>query len=182
MAVRHEDTAGPAHVTTVATPHGSAAQGAAGSALTAVELLTPCRAAALTGASESGVVLFAALACAGFICSGIGSHLAPPATRPAGSGGRAVSVSLGTSASGLLLLGATTASTGLGSIVLAAKSSVPADVRSRPAEHPEPSVRCGVAASVPDEPPGLPAPVGGRSGSLREAVSRDERPAAARSC
>ncbi|MDP5315699.1 hypothetical protein [Streptomyces poriferorum] len=38
---------------------------------------------------------------------------------------------------------------------LAANTSVPADVRARLAEHPEPSVRCGVAASVADEPPGL---------------------------
>ncbi|MFD8685936.1 hypothetical protein [Streptomyces sp. NPDC059651] len=38
---------------------------------------------------------------------------------------------------------------------LAANSSVPAHVRARLAEHPEPSVRCGVAASVADEPPGL---------------------------
>ncbi|MGO4755157.1 MFS transporter, partial [Streptomyces sp. 2MCAF27] len=51
--------------------------GAAGSALATIELLTPGRAAALTGTSESGAVLFAALACAGFICSGVGSHLAP---------------------------------------------------------------------------------------------------------
>ncbi|MEU1471664.1 hypothetical protein ABZ434_26015 [Streptomyces sp. NPDC005761] len=38
---------------------------------------------------------------------------------------------------------------------LAANTSVPADIRARLAEHPEPSVRCGVAASVADEPPGL---------------------------
>ncbi|MFD8980558.1 MFS transporter [Streptomyces sp. NPDC059564] len=94
--------------------------GAAGSALAAIELLTPGRAAALTGASESGAVLFAALACAGFVCSAIGSHLAPLTARLAGSGERAVLVSLGTSASGLLLLGATAASTGVGSMVLAA--------------------------------------------------------------
>ncbi|MFD3722611.1 MFS transporter [Streptomyces sp. NPDC058674] len=94
--------------------------GAAGSALAAIELLTPGRAAALTGASESGAVLFAALACAGFICAGLGSHLAPLTARLAGSGERAVMVSLGTSASGLLLLGATAASTGVGFMVLAA--------------------------------------------------------------
>lgn len=93
---------------------------AAGSALAAIELLTPGRAAALTGASESGAVLFAALACAGFICAGLGSHLAPLTARLAGSGERAVMVSLGTSASGLLLLGATAASTGVGFMVLAA--------------------------------------------------------------
>ncbi|GGP00772.1 MFS transporter [Wenjunlia tyrosinilytica] len=94
--------------------------GAAGSALAAIELLTPGRAASLTGASESGAVLFAALVCAGFVCSGIGSHLAPLTARLAGSGERAVMVSLGTSASGLLLLGTTAAFTGSGSMVLAA--------------------------------------------------------------
>lgn len=98
----------------------SSAQGPCGSGLVAIELLTPGRAAALTGASESGAVLFAALACAGFICSGIGSHLSPLTARLAGSGERAVMVSLGASASGLLLLGATVAFTGVGSMVLAA--------------------------------------------------------------
>ncbi|MGP4049455.1 MFS transporter [Streptomyces sp. 2A115] len=94
--------------------------GAAGGALAVIELLTPGRAAALTGASESGAVLFAALACAGFICSGIGSQFAPLTARLAGSGERAVMVGLGISASGLLLLGATEVSTGVGSLVLAA--------------------------------------------------------------
>ncbi|GGT62271.1 hypothetical protein GCM10010207_72340 [Streptomyces atratus] len=107
--------------------------------MAANELLMPGRAAALTGASESGAVLFAALACAGFIRSGIGSRLAPPAARVAGGGERAVMVSTG--ASGLLLLGATAASTKVGSVALAANSSVPADVGARPAEHPEPSAR-----------------------------------------
>ncbi|MYT18734.1 MFS transporter [Streptomyces sp. SID7760] len=93
--------------------------GAAGGALASMELLTPGRAAALTGASESGAVLFAALACAGFVCSGVGSHLAPLTARLAGSGERAVMVGLGASASGLLLLAATTASTGVGPTVLA---------------------------------------------------------------
>ncbi|MFZ3467801.1 MFS transporter [Streptomyces sp. 4.24] len=93
--------------------------GAAGSALAAMELLTPGRAAALTGGSGSGAVLFAALACAGFVCSAVGSHLAPLTARLAGSGERAVMVSLGTSATGLLLLGATAAASGAGSMVLA---------------------------------------------------------------
>ncbi|MER5281089.1 hypothetical protein ABT025_35915 [Streptomyces sp. NPDC002809] len=44
---------------------------------------------------------------------------------------------------------------------LAANTSVPADVRARLAEHPEPSVRCGAAASVADEPPGLLARLAG---------------------
>lgn len=94
--------------------------GAAGSALAALELLTPGRAAALMGASESGAVLFAVLACAGFICSGVGSHLAPLTARLAGGGERAVMVSLGAGAGGLLLLAATAASAGAGSMVLAA--------------------------------------------------------------
>ncbi|MEU4834519.1 MFS transporter [Streptosporangium sp. NPDC023615] len=94
--------------------------GATGSALAAVELLTPGRAAALTGASESGAVVFAALACAGFVCSAVGSHAAPLLARLAGGGERAVLVSLGAGASGLLLLGATAASTGTATTVLAA--------------------------------------------------------------
>ncbi|MCX5318005.1 MFS transporter [Streptomyces sp. NBC_00154] len=94
--------------------------GAAGSALAAIELLTPGRAAALTGTSESGAVLFAVVACAGFTCSAVGSHLAPLTARLAGSGERAVMVSLGISTSGLLLLGATAASTGTFPMALAA--------------------------------------------------------------
>jgi hypothetical protein len=94
--------------------------GAAGAALAALELLTPGRAAALTGASESGAVLFASLACAGFVCSGIGSHLAPLTARLTGGSERAVMVGLGAGAGGLLLLGATAVSTGAGSTVLAA--------------------------------------------------------------
>jgi hypothetical protein len=94
--------------------------GAAGAALATIELLTPGRAADLTGAAESGAVLFAGLACAGFVCSGLGSHLAPLVARLTGSGERAVLVSLSTSASGLLLLAATVTSTGSLSMVLAA--------------------------------------------------------------
>ncbi|WP_406087237.1 MFS transporter [Streptomyces virginiae] len=94
--------------------------GAAGGALVAIELLMPGRAAAVTGASESAAVLFAALACAGFICSGFGSHLAPLTARLAGSGERAVMASLGIGAGGLLLLGATAGSTGVGALVLSA--------------------------------------------------------------
>ncbi|MFK0238697.1 hypothetical protein [Streptomyces vinaceus] len=51
---------------------------------------------------------------------------------------------------------------GLGSArTLAANSHVPAMVRARLAEHPEPSVRAAVAASVADEPPGLLARLAG---------------------
>ncbi|RKT02499.1 MFS transporter [Streptomyces sp. 3211.6] len=94
--------------------------GAAGGAVAAIELLTPRRAAGLTGAAESGAVLFAALACAGFLCAALGSHLAPLAARLAGSGERAVMLGLGTGASGVLLLGATSAATGAVAMVLAA--------------------------------------------------------------
>ncbi|EPH40724.1 hypothetical protein STRAU_6197 [Streptomyces aurantiacus JA 4570] len=80
---------------------------AAGSALVTVELLTPGRAVGLTGAPESGAVLFAGLACAGFLCSMAGSHLAPPLARRAGGSERAVLVGLGAAAAGLLLLGGT---------------------------------------------------------------------------
>ncbi|MFG2260348.1 hypothetical protein ACGFNZ_48775 [Streptomyces mirabilis] len=72
--------------------------GAVGCALAALELLTPGRAAALTGASESGAVLYAVIACLGFVSSGVGSHLAPLTARLAGSGQRAVMVSLGAGA------------------------------------------------------------------------------------
>ncbi|MGW8984072.1 MFS transporter [Streptomyces parvus] len=82
---------------------------ATGAALAALELLTPGRAAALTGAAESGAVLFAALAFAGFACAALGSQLAPAAARLTGSSERAVLVGLGSAAGGLTLLGITAA-------------------------------------------------------------------------
>ncbi|WP_425086361.1 MFS transporter [Streptomyces liangshanensis] len=88
--------------------------GAAGAALAVLELLTPGRAADLTGAAESGAVVFAGLACAGFVCSALGSHLAPLAARVAGGGERAVLLSLGTGAVGLFLLGVTVVGAGAG--------------------------------------------------------------------
>ncbi|MBC3986820.1 MFS transporter [Streptomyces sp. AC536] len=93
--------------------------GAAGGALATVELLTPGRAAALTGTTESGAVLFAALACAGYLCHALGSHLAPLTARLAGGSERAILVSLGGGASGVLLLGATAAFQTTASTVLA---------------------------------------------------------------
>ncbi len=83
---------------------------AAGSALAVIELLIPGRAVAVTGATGSGALAYAALSCAGFVCSGVGSHLAPLAARGAGSSERAVLVCLGAGASGLLLLGLTASS------------------------------------------------------------------------
>ncbi len=80
---------------------------AVGSALAVVELLMPGRTAALTGATGSGAMAYAALSCAGFVCGGVGSHLAPLAARVAGSGERAVLVCLGGCAGGMLLLGVT---------------------------------------------------------------------------
>ncbi|MFD7444734.1 MFS transporter [Streptomyces sp. NPDC059909] len=94
--------------------------GAAGAALCTVELLTPGRAAALTGAPESGAVLFASLACAGFVCTALGSHAAPFMARWAGSGERAVPASLATGGAGLLLLGVTLLWRGPGALALAA--------------------------------------------------------------
>ncbi|WP_075267890.1 MFS transporter [Streptomyces sp. Tue 6075] len=82
---------------------------ATGAALAALELLTPGRAAALTGAAESGAVLFAALAFAGFACAALGSQLAPAAARLTGSSERAVLAGLGAAAAGLTLLGSTAA-------------------------------------------------------------------------
>jgi MFS family permease len=92
---------------------------AVGTALAAVELLTPGRAAELTGAADSGVVLFAGLGAAGFVCSALGSQLAPLVARLAGSGERAVMASLAMGATGLLLLGATVTSAGALAMVLA---------------------------------------------------------------
>ncbi|MFJ8857963.1 MFS transporter [Streptomyces sp. NPDC102451] len=86
--------------------------GAAGTALAALELLTPGRAAALTGTAESGAVLFAGLAAAGFACSALGSRLAPLVARLAGDAERAVLASLCASVAGLLALGATVSATG----------------------------------------------------------------------
>ncbi|MFF8396266.1 MFS transporter [Streptomyces sp. NPDC016172] len=83
---------------------------AAGSALAAIELLVPGRTVAVTGATGSGAMIYAALSCAGFVCSGLGSHLAPFAARAAGSGERAVLVSLAAGAGGLLFLGVTATS------------------------------------------------------------------------
>ncbi|MFD4024403.1 MFS transporter [Streptomyces sp. NPDC058576] len=80
---------------------------AAGAALAAVELLTPGRAAALMGTAESGALVFAGLACAGFLCSALGSQLAPLVARFAGSSERAVLASLGLVGLGLTLLGLT---------------------------------------------------------------------------
>ncbi|MCX5300969.1 MFS transporter [Streptomyces sp. NBC_00193] len=92
---------------------------AAGGALAALELLTPGRAASFTGAPESGAMLFAVLACAGFLCSGLGNHLAPLTARLAGSGERAVLLGLGAGAGGLLLLGVTAVAAGPAALALA---------------------------------------------------------------
>ncbi|MFJ8075569.1 MFS transporter [Streptomyces sp. NPDC096176] len=93
--------------------------GAVGAALATIELLTPGRAARLTGAAESGAVLFAALACTGFVCTAVGSHCAPPAARLTGSSEHAVLASIGISAGGLTLLGVTTAWDGPVALALA---------------------------------------------------------------
>jgi hypothetical protein len=84
---------------------------AVGSALATIELLIPGRTVELTGAPGSGALVYAALACAGFVSNGVGSHLAPFAARIAGSGERAVLFCLGTGAGGMLLLGVTAPTT-----------------------------------------------------------------------
>ncbi|MEU0243643.1 MFS transporter [Streptomyces sp. NPDC006235] len=80
---------------------------AVGGALAGIELLIPGRTVELTGSPGSGAMAYAVLACAGFVCNGAGSHLAPLAARIAGSGERAVLVCLVTGAGGMLLLGVT---------------------------------------------------------------------------
>lgn len=94
--------------------------GAAGAGLVTVELLTPGRAAQLTGEPKSGALVFAGLACAGFACTAAGSAYAPRlAARLRGSGERAVLASTAVSASGLLLLGVTTLWGGWSALALA---------------------------------------------------------------
>ncbi|MFF8290218.1 MFS transporter [Streptomyces sp. NPDC016309] len=93
---------------------------AAGAALATVELLAPGRAARFTGAPESGAVLFAVLACGGFLCTAAGSHGAPLVARLAGGSAPAALVSLAVSGAGLLLLGVTAAFGGTAPAVLAA--------------------------------------------------------------
>ncbi|WP_199820488.1 MFS transporter [Streptomyces sp. NRRL F-2664] len=92
----------------------------AGSALAVVELLTPGRTAVLTGTPESGAVLYAGLACAGFACSALGAHLAPLTARLTGEGRRAVLTGLAVCAGGLLLLATSAASSGAASAALGA--------------------------------------------------------------
>ncbi|GGU26149.1 MFS transporter [Streptomyces lavendofoliae] len=93
---------------------------AAGAALATIELLAPVRSARLTGAPESGAVLFAALACGGFLCTAAGSHGAPFVARLTGGSAPAALASLAVSGAGLLLLGVTAAFDGTPPAVLAA--------------------------------------------------------------
>ncbi|MFE9724913.1 MFS transporter [Streptomyces sp. NPDC005794] len=94
--------------------------GATGTAFAALELLTPGRAADLTGSAESGAVLFAGLAATGYVCSALGSRLAPLVARLAGGSERAVLTSLGASTAGLLALGATVSLDGAPALTVAA--------------------------------------------------------------
>lgn len=94
--------------------------GAAGTALATIELLAPGRAATVTGAPESGALLFASLACAGFVCTALGSHCGPLTARLIGSRERAVLASVSVSAAGLLLLGITMLWNGPTALALAA--------------------------------------------------------------
>ncbi|EST34202.1 hypothetical protein N566_18740 [Streptomycetaceae bacterium MP113-05] len=94
---------------------------AVGAALATIELLTPGRAAEVTGSSSSGATLFAALACAGFACTALGSQLAPRlAQLLGGSGERAVLASLLVSGTGLTALGLTLLWSGPSALALAA--------------------------------------------------------------
>ncbi|MEV3993527.1 MFS transporter [Streptomyces sp. NPDC049837] len=93
---------------------------AAGAALATIELLTPGRAARLTGSPESGAVLYAAVACVGFVCTALGSHSAPLAARLTGSSEKAALASLAVSTTGLVLLGVTAGWGGPGPAAVAA--------------------------------------------------------------
>ncbi|MFI6938797.1 MFS transporter [Streptomyces sp. NPDC050418] len=93
---------------------------AVGAALCSIELLTPGRVAELSGAAESGAALFAGLACAGFVCSAVGSQFAPLVARWAGSGGRAVLFALAAAGGGLLALAVTVTADGALAVVIAA--------------------------------------------------------------
>ncbi|WP_338674245.1 MFS transporter [Streptomyces sp. SCSIO 30461] len=91
---------------------------ATGAALGTIELLMPGRASALTGAPESGAAVFAGLACGGFACTAVGSHLAPFLARVAGDADRAVFAGLGAMATGLLVLTVSVACSGVRALVL----------------------------------------------------------------
>ncbi|GAB2571735.1 hypothetical protein GCM10027168_00540 [Streptomyces capparidis] len=94
--------------------------GAMGAALATVELLSPMRAADVTGGTDSGALLYASLACAGFACTAAGSHGAPWLARAARGGERAVLVSLAVAGAGLVLLAVTAPWAGPAALALAA--------------------------------------------------------------
>ncbi|MYW66316.1 MFS transporter [Streptomyces sp. SID8379] len=82
---------------------------ATGSALGVVELLTPGRAADLSGTAADGAVLYAVLSCAGFFGTAFGNRLAPLAARLAKSGERAILAGELTAVLGAVLLCVTAA-------------------------------------------------------------------------
>ncbi|MEV6979293.1 hypothetical protein AB0N76_38090, partial [Kitasatospora sp. NPDC093806] len=84
-----------------------------------VELLTPGRAAELTGAAESGAGLVGVLSCAGFLCAALGARLAPALARRS-DGSRAVLLGLAACAAGVLLLAVTARTAGPAATVAAA--------------------------------------------------------------
>ncbi|MFE7558310.1 MFS transporter [Kitasatospora sp. NPDC057500] len=84
---------------------------ATGAGLGTVELLTPGRAAELTGAAESGAGVVGALSCVGFLCSALGARLAPGVAARS-PGGRAVLLGLAAGAAGVLLLATTARAAG----------------------------------------------------------------------
>ncbi|MER5350984.1 MFS transporter [Kitasatospora sp. NPDC002551] len=84
---------------------------ATGVGLGAVELLTPGRAAELTGAAESGAGVVGLLSCAGFLCAALGARLAPGAAGRS-DGSRAVLLGLAACTAGVLLLAVTARTAG----------------------------------------------------------------------
>ncbi len=85
---------------------------ASGAALVTLELLTPQRAADLTGLPESGALVFAALACTGLLAHAAGGVLAPPVARFVGSSERAVLAGQAGSTVGMALVASTALSSG----------------------------------------------------------------------
>ncbi|MDH2427749.1 MFS transporter [Sphaerisporangium sp. TRM90804] len=93
-----------------------------GAGLSAIEMLTPGRLAALTGEAESGSSAYAVVAAAGFAASALGSWLAPGAARLLRSSTRAAVAGVLVTALAFGALAGSSALTGLAGIAAAAAS------------------------------------------------------------
>ncbi|WP_157250696.1 MFS transporter [Nonomuraea typhae] len=95
-----------------------------GVALTAVELLTPGRLAALAGTAELGTTAYALVAAAGFLGSSAGYALAPGLARAAGGNTRGAILGVAAAALSLGVLAATAGLTGAPGMVTAGAAYV----------------------------------------------------------